>query len=159
MVPQADPDDSWLSPGEGALGRFSPLFGMAAALAVWGAFYATVVTPSSLSRFERNAVLLACGAAVLAAGLGVFLYRPDRLSGSDRLMSVFGTNDLDVADLDAIRPAVGASALRTGRLPLGDSTTVERYLGRFERETSHDETHDERIRQFDALLDRSEGRV
>jgi predicted nucleotidyltransferase len=56
------------------------------------------------------------------------------------LMSTLGTNDVDVADLDAIRPAIGASALRTGRLLLGDPATVERYLERFENETPENET-------------------
>jgi predicted nucleotidyltransferase len=75
------------------------------------------------------------------------------------LMSVLGTNDVDVADLDAIRPAIGASALRTGRLLLGDPATVERYLERFERETPDPDTHEERMRRFDAILDRLEGTV
>lgn len=56
----------------------SPVSGCIAGFLVWSAFAAVVVTQCSLTRFERNVVLLASGPAVLAAGTAVWLYRSDR---------------------------------------------------------------------------------
>jgi predicted nucleotidyltransferase len=92
----------------------------------------------------------------------------DELSPSERLdrrielttdlMETLGTNAVDVADLDSIRPAVGADALRTGTRLVGDRDVVDEYLDRFDRETE-DETHEERMQRFDAILERLEGQV
>lgn len=81
-----------------------------------------------------------------------------RIEMTTDLMETLGTNDVDVADLDSIRPGVGAAALRTGILLVGDGDVVDEYLDRFDRETQ-DETHEERMRRFDAILERLEGQV
>lgn len=74
------------------------------------------------------------------------------------LMEALDTDDIDVADLSAIRPAVGASALRTGVVLLGDADRVERLREDFERRTTH-RSHEERMRAFDELLARLEETV
>jgi len=76
------------------------------------------------------------------------------------LIDALGTDDVDVADLDTIRPEIGLSALRTGRVLLGTQETIEDYRDRFERETTvDDETHEQRMRRFDSILEQLEGRV
>jgi predicted nucleotidyltransferase len=75
------------------------------------------------------------------------------------LTEALGTDDIDVADLDAIRPEVGLTALNTGHVLVGDVETVAEYRDRFERDVTPDETHEERIEQFDAVLDRLEEKV
>jgi len=76
------------------------------------------------------------------------------------LVEALGTDDVDVADLDAIRPAVGAEALRTGTILVDDPARHNALRDRFERETPRgDESREDRMRRFDALLDRLEGRV
>lgn len=81
-----------------------------------------------------------------------------RIELTTELAKTLGTDDIDVADLDTVRPAVGLSALDTGIVLLGDEETLARYRERFERE-GDEETHEERMRRFDGVLDRLEGRV
>ena len=68
-------------------------------------------------------------------------------------------SDVDVAVLDAIRPEVGASALETGIIIVGGNERVDAIRERFERERETDETHEDRMRRFDSILERLEGRV
>lgn len=73
------------------------------------------------------------------------------------LIEALGTDAVDVADLDAIEPAVGASALESGVVLYGDEETIDAYRERFEREVAGTRgTHEERLREFDAVLDRLE---
>jgi predicted nucleotidyltransferase len=74
------------------------------------------------------------------------------------LMETLGVNDVDVTDLDDVRPAVGASALRTGAVLVDEEGRVDRLLDAFEAETT-DRSHEERMRQFDDLLARLEEAV
>lgn len=89
----------------------------------------------------------------------------EKLSESDRielvvdLMETLGTNDVDLADLDTIRPEVGLQAIETGRPLLGDEGTRQEYRKRFECDASTMDTHEERMRDFDALLRRLEETV
>lgn len=83
-----------------------------------------------------------------------------RIELTTDLVEALGTNEVDVTDLDAIRPEVGISALRDGTLLVGNRDLAETYLERFEREArSTDDTHAERMHRFDALLERLEGQV
>ncbi|MFW6376599.1 MAG: type VII toxin-antitoxin system MntA family adenylyltransferase antitoxin [archaeon] len=83
-----------------------------------------------------------------------------RIALTTDLVECLGTNDVDVTDLDSVRPDVGRSALQHGTLLVGGSGVLEEYLDRFERATrSTDDTHEERMDRFDALLERLEGRV
>ncbi|QIO20884.1 nucleotidyltransferase domain-containing protein [Haloarcula sp. JP-L23] len=75
------------------------------------------------------------------------------------LSKALGTDSVDVADLDSIRPSIGQSALRTGIVLVGDQDTVSEYLERFERERDTEQTHDERMRRFDSILGRLEETV
>lgn len=88
----------------------------------------------------------------------------DRLSSAERLQArvelvvdlieALGIDDVDVADLDAIRPAVGLSALEDGDVLLGDDV-ARTYRDRFrEAAVLDDETHEDRMRAFDAVLER-----
>jgi predicted nucleotidyltransferase len=74
------------------------------------------------------------------------------------LMKTLGVNDVDVTDLDDVRPAIGASALRTGIVLVDEEDRVDRLLDAFEAETT-DRSHEERMRQFDELLARLEEAV
>jgi len=74
------------------------------------------------------------------------------------LMETLGVNDVDVTDLDGVRPAVGVSALRTGAVLVGDPDRIDRLREAFESRTT-DRTHDERMRALDELIDRLEEAV
>lgn len=74
------------------------------------------------------------------------------------LMRTLGVNDVDVTDLDGARPAVAASALRTGIVLIDDEGRADRLLDAFEADTT-DRSHEERMRQFDELLARLEEAV
>jgi predicted nucleotidyltransferase len=83
-----------------------------------------------------------------------------RIDLTGDLIDALGTDDVDVADLDTIRPEVGLSALRTGCVLLGTQDVIEDYRERFERETTIDEdTHEQRMRRFDSILEQLEGQV
>lgn len=75
------------------------------------------------------------------------------------LMEALGTDDVDLADLETIRPEVGLQAIETGQSLLGGEATREEYRKQFEREASTRGTHEERMDNFDALLRRLEERV
>lgn len=68
------------------------------------------------------------------------------------------TDDIDVSDLDGIRPEVGARALEEGVVLVGDSEYADRLRAEFERQSSS-RTHDERMEQFDEILTRLEEKV
>ena len=71
------------------------------------------------------------------------------------LTRTLGIDDVDVVDLDGVRPEVGASALEGGLVLVGDPTLAEDLRERFEaRATSL--SHAERMRRFDELLARME---
>jgi predicted nucleotidyltransferase len=74
------------------------------------------------------------------------------------LMETLGVNDVDVTDLDGVRPAVGVSALRTGAVLVGDPDRIDRLREAFESRTT-DRTHDERMRALDELFARVEEAV
>jgi predicted nucleotidyltransferase len=83
-----------------------------------------------------------------------------RIDLTTDLVAFLGTNDVDVTDLDSVRPDVGSSALQHGTLLVGGREVLEEYLERFERERrSTDDTHEERMDRFDSLLERLEGKV
>lgn len=72
------------------------------------------------------------------------------------LASALATDDVDVADLDSIKPAVGRSVLRDG-IVLVDDDCAETYEEQFKTTVSADEeTHEERMRRFDEVLRRLE---
>ena len=70
-----------------------------------------------------------------------------------------GTDAVDVADLDSIRPGIGADAIKTGYRLVGTEELFQRYVTEFEAELDSGETHEERIRQFDSILERLEEKV
>jgi len=120
----------------------------------------------------RYAVLYgshADGVATSDSDVDIAVAFTEKLSESDRLncrielvvdlMETLGTNDVDLADLDTIRPEVGLQAIETGRPLLGDEGTRQEYRKRFERDASTMDTHEERMRDFDALLRRLEETV
>lgn len=74
------------------------------------------------------------------------------------LMETLEVNDVDVTDLDGVRPAVGASALRTGVVLVGDQDRFDQLREEFESRTT-ELTHEERMRAFDEIIDRLEEAV
>jgi len=72
------------------------------------------------------------------------------------LTRTLGTDDVDVVDLDAVRPAVGAVALEDGLVLVGDPDDAERRRAAFDAETT-ERAHEERMRRFDEFLSRMEG--
>lgn len=74
------------------------------------------------------------------------------------LMEGLGVNDVDVTDLESIRPAVGASALRTGVVLVGSDARVAELAEGFEARLSR-RTHEERMQEFDELIERLEEAV
>ena len=72
-----------------------------------------------------------------------------------------GTDDVDVADLESIRPEIGLSAVNTGLVLVGEDEHLDIYRERFERAVAEneDETHDDRMRRFDSILERLEAMV
>lgn len=109
------------------------------------------------------------GVATSDSDIDIAVAFSENLSESDRLdcrielvvdlMEDLGTNDVDLADLDTIRPEVGLQAIETGHSLLGDEKTQQAYRNRFERDASPEHTHEERMRDFDALLRRLEETV
>lgn len=89
----------------------------------------------------------------------------DTLSTDDRhraridlivdVQETLGVDDVDVVDLEGVRPAVGASALQTGVVLVGDEKRVERLREGFESRTTS-RSHDERMREFDDIIERLE---
>lgn len=72
------------------------------------------------------------------------------------LTRALGTDDIDVVDLETVDPTVGAQALRTGTVLVGDPDDVETLAARFERQRARPTTAEERVQQFDEILDRLE---
>jgi Predicted nucleotidyltransferases len=78
-----------------------------------------------------------------------------RLSLVVDLSQALGTDDLDLVDLDTVRPAVGLSALQDATLLVGDHDRREQLVSEFERRTETP-TADQRRDRFDAALERLE---
>ena len=81
-----------------------------------------------------------------------------RLSLVVDLSQALGTDDLDLVDLDTVRPAVGLSALQDATLLVGDHERREQLVSEFERQAEMS-TAAQRRDRFDAALDRLEERV
>ena len=81
-----------------------------------------------------------------------------RLSLVVDLSQALGTDDLDLVDLDTVRPAVGLSALQDATLLVGDHERREQLVSEFERQVETP-TADQRRDRFDAALERLEERV
>ncbi|MFP4530017.1 MAG: hypothetical protein ACLFNC_01855 [Halodesulfurarchaeum sp.] len=73
------------------------------------------------------------------------------------LTRTLGTDDVDVVDLDAVDPEVGAAALEDGIDLLGDPDEAKRRQAAFDVRTTP-RTHEERRQRFDELLARMEGK-
>jgi predicted nucleotidyltransferase len=72
-----------------------------------------------------------------------------------QLIEALGTDEVDVAVLDSIRPEIGFSAVRDGVVLTGSDDRANQLLKRFaRRKTSR--THTDRMRQFDELISRLE---
>lgn len=69
------------------------------------------------------------------------------------LSYALGTDDIDVVDLQTVRPAVGYSALTSGAVLVGDSERVEELVAQFDSERERS-TSTERRERFDDALDR-----
>lgn len=84
----------------------------------------------------------------------------ERIDLTTALVRVLGTDAVDVTDLDSVSPGVGADALESGQLLVGDRSTLSAYRRRFERErTTVEGTHDERMRRFESILERLDAAV
>lgn len=81
-----------------------------------------------------------------------------RIELTTALSKALGIDDVDVTDLDRVRPEIGRSVLETGIVLVGDDQMLDEYRERFEREAT-DESHDDRMRRFDDVLERLEGQV
>ena len=76
------------------------------------------------------------------------------------LTKALGMDAVDVADFESIRPEIGISALQTGIILVGQEEQVEHLLDQLEQEvTSDEETHEDRMRRFDSILDQLEADV
>jgi len=69
------------------------------------------------------------------------------------LTRALGTDDVDVVDLQTVRPAVGYSALNTGTVLVGDTERVTELLAQFDSERERS-TSTERRERFDDALGR-----
>ncbi|MFO7833920.1 MAG: nucleotidyltransferase domain-containing protein [Halohasta sp.] len=76
-----------------------------------------------------------------------------RLTLGANLACALGTDDIDVVDLQRVRPAVGYSALRSGTVIVGDAKRAEELLAQFDSERERS-TSAERRERFDNALDR-----
>lgn len=81
-----------------------------------------------------------------------------RLHAIVELSRALGTDEVDVADIDGLRPEVGASALGEGCVVLGDPDRAERLRERF-AERAPTRTDADRRKQFDQLLTEMEEAV
>ena len=82
----------------------------------------------------------------------------ERIELTTELVLSLGTDDVDVADLETIRPEGREAALTDGTVLVGDRSTVEAYRKRFARERADDDTHNDRMERFDAILERLDAR-
>jgi predicted nucleotidyltransferase len=69
------------------------------------------------------------------------------------LTRALDTDDVDVVDLDSVRPEVGRSALSDAVVLVGDPDRVDRLARRFDRRTDTPAPA-ERRRRFDEVLER-----
>ena len=74
------------------------------------------------------------------------------------LSQALGTDDLDLVDLETVRPEVGLSALQDSLVLVGDDVRVDSLISQLERQAEIP-TADQRRDRFDAALDRLEERV
>lgn len=81
-------------------------------------------------------------------------FRAQLVLGADLALEL-GTDDLDVVDLDTVRPAVGYAALTEGKLLVGDTNRIEELAAKFDRERERP-TRRERRERFDGALERLE---
>lgn len=81
-----------------------------------------------------------------------------RLSLIVDLSQALGTDDLDLVDLETVRPEVGLSALQDSLVLVGDDVRVDSLISQLERQAEIP-TADQRRDRFDAALDRLEERV
>lgn len=106
------------------------------------------------------------GAATAQSDIDIAVAFADSLSKSERfdcqialivdLTEALRTDDVDLADLDKIRPEVGLHALETGQTLIEDREARQEFCEQFEREAASAGTHEERMRRFDAILHRLE---
>ncbi|MFP8890781.1 type VII toxin-antitoxin system MntA family adenylyltransferase antitoxin [Natrialbaceae archaeon A-CW2] len=83
-----------------------------------------------------------------------------RISLIVSLTDALGTDAIDVADLEAIHPGIGLAALENGYVIIENPTLRERLKEDYENSYPEaEETHEERMRRFDSLLNRLEGQV
>lgn len=78
-----------------------------------------------------------------------------RLTLGVALTKALGTDDIDVIDLDDVKPEVGYSALEHGRVLVGESERATELAHRFEQQVSRP-TQAERRERFDDILARLE---
>ncbi|MFC7041708.1 type VII toxin-antitoxin system MntA family adenylyltransferase antitoxin [Halonotius sp. GCM10025705] len=81
-----------------------------------------------------------------------------RLSLIVALSQTLRTDDLDIVDLETVRPEVGLSALEDCIVLVGDADRVDDLLAQFERRVEPS-TADQRRARFDAALEGVEERV
>lgn len=84
--------------------------------------------------------------------------RSARLDVIVDLSRTLGVDDVDVTDLDTVRPAIGASAIEHGIVIVGDDDRIDRMYADFTRRTT-EQTHEERMKRFDDALDSLEETV
>ena len=135
------------------------------------------VDPATVGRVvERHPVRVAVlygsrvrGTAGMDSDVDVAVAFEEHLSSAERLQAridlvvdlveALGMDDVDVADLDVIRPEVGLAALERGEVLLGDEE-ADAYHDRFQEVADRDHgTHEERMRQFDAVIERLKSRL
>lgn len=76
------------------------------------------------------------------------------------LMDALKTDNIDVADLDSIRPEIGLNAMRSGELLIGDEEQLNPYVEDFEEARSnHEESHEDRVRRLGDIVDRLEAKL
>ena len=84
--------------------------------------------------------------------------RTARLDVIVDLSRSLGIDEVDVTDLDTVRPAIGASAIEHGIVIVGDDKRVEQLHDDFTGRTT-ERTHEERMERFDDALDSLEETV
>ena len=92
---------------------------------------------SSVSDNERRSALVALVAALTRA---------------------LNTDDIDVVDLDSVRPEVGRSMLEDAVVLVGDPDRADQLARRFDRQADTP-TPEERRRRFDEVLERLRGKA
>lgn len=109
------------------------------------------------------------GAATAASDVDIAVAFDADLSPEERLRrrieltadlaSALGIDDVDVADLDSINPAVGQSVLGDG-IVLVDDGCADEYEAQFTSAARNDaDTHEERMQRFDEVLRRLEATI